>query len=327
MSDQSGQAPSGHGTPDPTPPDPQLSGPHAAPPQPPGPTPPGPYPPDPNPPGPHGTGPNPPGPYGPGPYAYGPPPAPPGPAVPVAPATPPLRLSPKVLLTYPLRMLPSLLLPLAGVLFIGGFSPGSFVWAAFGIAGSVVYSAIRWATFTYQVVGDRLELTRALISRSVRTIPLERIRGVDVSTPPLHRLLDIAVLRIDTGAGGGDKQEGELDGVTAAEAERLKAVLLWHARARAGVQARTGPDGAGLTDATPGARPRCRISRVRRRAPGTRRGPSRDSRDSWASWDFRDSRSGEAAPGQVFPKRLPAGCSSWCRASGSSTGPCQGRIC
>nr|WP_260408040.1 PH domain-containing protein [Planomonospora venezuelensis] len=151
-------------------------------------------------------------------------------------------------------MLPSLFLPLAGVLFLGGFSPGSFVWAALGIACSVVYSAVRWATFTYQVVGDRLELTRALVSRSVRTIPLERIRGVDVTHPPLHRLLGVAVLRIDTGAGGGDKQEGELDGVTEAEAERLRAVLLWHARARMARRARIaretpaaqGPPAAGV---------------------------------------------------------------------------------
>ncbi|MFB9723701.1 PH domain-containing protein [Planobispora longispora] len=226
--------------------------------------------------------------------------------MPVAPATPPLRLSPKVLLTYPLRMLPSLLLPLAGVLFIGGFSPGSFVWAAFGIAGSVVYSAIRWATFTYQVVGDRLELTRALISRSVRTIPLERIRGVDVSTPPLHRLLDIAVLRIDTGAGGGDKQEGELDGVTAAEAERLKAVLLWHARARAGVQARTGPDGAGLTDATPGGA--TAVPDLAGAAPGAG-GPAAVRHGTLGTPGPHGTSgtpgAGEAAPGQVFPETAP----------------------
>ncbi|MFF0578939.1 PH domain-containing protein [Streptosporangium saharense] len=151
----------------------------------------------------------------------------------VPPVGPPLRLSPKVLLTEPIKMLPSLFLPLAGVLFVGGFSPGSFFWAALGVAGSVAYAVVRWATFTYQVVGDRLELTRALVSRSVRTIPLERVRGVDVSNPPLHRLLGIAVLKIDTGAGGEDKQEGELDGVTVAEAERLKAVLLRHARAGA----------------------------------------------------------------------------------------------
>ncbi|MEU4534097.1 PH domain-containing protein [Streptosporangium sp. NPDC023825] len=171
----------------------------------------------------------------------------------------PLRLSPKVLLTDPIRMLPSLLLPLAGVLFLGGFSLGSFGWAATAVVGSVVFAAVRWVTFTYQIVGDRLELTRSLISRSVRTIPLERIRGVDVSAPPLHRLLGIAVLRIDTGAGGDEKQEGELDGVTVEEGERLKAVLLWHARARTArrVQARGAASAAGAasgpTELTAGA--------------------------------------------------------------------------
>ncbi|MEZ0072709.1 PH domain-containing protein [Planotetraspora sp. GP83] len=135
------------------------------------------------------------------------------------------RLSPRVLLIDPIRMLPSLFLPLMGVLVAGGFSPTSFSWAAFGVAGSVLYAVIRWATFTYSVTGDRVELTRAFVGRSVRTIPLERIRGVDITTPPLHRLLGLAVLKIDTGAGGRD-EEGELDGLTMEEAERLRAVLL-----------------------------------------------------------------------------------------------------
>ncbi|MCT9929536.1 PH domain-containing protein [Planotetraspora sp. A-T 1434] len=135
------------------------------------------------------------------------------------------RLSPLVLLIDPIRMLPSLFLPLMGVLVAGGFSPTSFGWAAFGVAGSVLYAVIRWVTFTYSVTADRVELTRAFVGRSVRTIPLERIRGVDITTPPLHRLLGLAVLKIDTGAGGGDA-EGELDGLTMGEAERLRAVLL-----------------------------------------------------------------------------------------------------
>ncbi|GAA2316272.1 PH domain-containing protein [Nonomuraea roseoviolacea subsp. roseoviolacea] len=153
----------------------------------------------------------------------------------------PLRLSPKVLLIDPVRMLPSLLLPLVGVLFVGGFSGRSYVWAAVGLAGTVAFAVVRWATLTYEVLGDRLEIRRSLVSRSVRTIPLERIRGVDVSTPPLHRVLGLAVLKIDTGASGGD-EEGRLDGVTQGEAERLKAVLLRRARpAAAGVPAPAGP--------------------------------------------------------------------------------------
>ncbi|MGP3956356.1 PH domain-containing protein [Nonomuraea sp. 3N208] len=155
----------------------------------------------------------------------------PGPAP--FPVRAPLRLSPKVLLIDPVRMLPSLLLPLLGVLFVGGFSARSYGWALLGIVGTVVFAIVRWATFTYEIAGDRLETKRSLISRSVRTIPLERIRGVDVSTPPMHRLLRLAVLKIDTGASGGD-EEAELDGVTREEADRLKALLLRRAARQEG---------------------------------------------------------------------------------------------
>ncbi|MET8140555.1 PH domain-containing protein [Sphaerisporangium sp. NPDC005288] len=140
-------------------------------------------------------------------------------------------MSPLVLLTDLARMLPSLFFPLMGVLFVGGFSPSSFLWAAFGVVGSIGYAVVRWVTFTFRVAGDRLEITRSLVSRSVRTIPLHRVRGVDVTTPPLHRLFGLAVVRIDTGAGGGDKQEGELDGLPFAEAGRLREVLLRRSRA------------------------------------------------------------------------------------------------
>ncbi|MFD0471843.1 PH domain-containing protein [Nonomuraea thailandensis] len=130
-----------------------------------------------------------------------------------------------MLLIDPVRMLPSLLLPLVGVLFVGGFSARSYAYAAVGVLAAIVFATVRWATFTYEIVGDRLETKRSLISRSVRTIPLERIRGVDVSTPPMHRLLGLTILKIDTGASG-DEEEAKLAGVSLDEAERLKALLL-----------------------------------------------------------------------------------------------------
>ncbi|WP_113703547.1 PH domain-containing protein [Nonomuraea lactucae] len=153
-----------------------------------------------------------------------------------------------MLLIDPVRMLPNLLVPLVGVLFVGGFSSRSYVWAAVGVVGTVVFALIRWATLTYEIVGDRLEITRSLVSRSVRTIPLERIRGVDVSIPPLHRLLGLAVLKIDTGASGGE-EEGKLDGITLEEAERLKAALLRRATA-ARIEAAAGAAAAGAPHET-----------------------------------------------------------------------------
>ncbi|RCG30704.1 hypothetical protein DQ384_14925 [Sphaerisporangium album] len=150
-------------------------------------------------------------------------------------------------------MLPSLFLPLAGVLFVGGFSPSSFIWALLAVVGSVGYAAVRWATFTYRVAGDRLELTRSLVSRSVKTIPLDRVRGVDVTTPPLHRLFGLAVVRVDTGASGSGKQEGELDGVPLPEAERLREILLRRSRTVRGDE--PGAVAAGAAPAGPSAVP------------------------------------------------------------------------
>ncbi|MEV4217943.1 PH domain-containing protein [Nonomuraea sp. NPDC049725] len=151
-----------------------------------------------------------------------------------------------MLLIDPVRMLPSLLVPLVGVLVVGGFSGRSYLWAALGLVGTVVFAVVRWATFTYEIIGDRLEIKRSLISRSVRTIPLERVRGVDVSTPPMHRLLGLSVLKIDTGASGGDG-EATLDGVTRHEAERLKPVLL----RRAAAARHAHPAGSGVATAVP----------------------------------------------------------------------------
>ena len=158
-----------------------------------------------------------------------------------------MRLSPKVLFIDPVRMLPSLLLPLVGLLVVGGFSGRSYLWAAFGVVGTVLFALVRWLTFSYDIVGDRLEIKRSLISRSVRTIPLERVRGVDVSTPPMHRLLGLAVLKIDTGASGGDG-EATLDGVTVREAERLRPILLRRARATGAAPPDTSPSDTALPD-------------------------------------------------------------------------------
>lgn len=170
-----------------------------------------------------------------------------------------------MLLINPLRILPSLLVGLAGLLFVGGFSPTSFLWGGLAVLGSVGYAVLRWATFTYRIADDRLELTQALISRSVRTIPLERVRGVDIATPPLHRLLGLAVLRIDTGASGGQQQEGELDALSVAEAERLREILLRRippAARQAPDQAAGAAPAAGAPDAAPAVRVHARVPRA-----------------------------------------------------------------
>lgn len=159
--------------------------------------------------------------------AYSPPP--PSPPAPPSEDTlgTPRRLSLFTLLVHPVRQLGSLVVPLAALLFVGGaLDRQRVIVFPLVVLFAVAFSLVRWATFTYRVREDKLEIAQGVLNRQTRSIPLDRVRGVDVNASPLHRVLGIAVVRIDAAAGGEGQQEGELDAVNAAEAERLRAALL-----------------------------------------------------------------------------------------------------
>ncbi|TDD67554.1 hypothetical protein E1293_37945 [Actinomadura darangshiensis] len=99
----------------------------------------------------------------------------------------------------------------------------AFYFTLAGLAFGLVFHVANWVTFTYVLHNDRIELRRALVGRSVKSIPRDRIRGVDISASLPHRLLGLAIVHIDAGADGG---EGELNAVSRHEAERLRRVLL-----------------------------------------------------------------------------------------------------
>jgi putative membrane protein len=63
----------------------------------------------------------------------------------------------------------------------------------------------------------------------VRTVPNDRVRGVEVETPPLHRLFGLVRVRVDAAAGSAGKDEELLiDGVPRAEGDRLRTSVLSH---------------------------------------------------------------------------------------------------
>ncbi|WP_372339693.1 PH domain-containing protein [Nocardiopsis sp. CC223A] len=141
------------------------------------------------------------------------------------------RLSPRTMVVGPVNQLRSLLLPIIAGLVVGGFNPWVMGAAGAGVVGLLVGGFVTWRTTSYEVAGDHLEIRKGLLSRSRRTIPLERIRGVDVTSTLLHRILGVAVVRIEAAAGAaGGSEDGKLDAVDTAEAERLRRVLL-HRRA------------------------------------------------------------------------------------------------
>ncbi|WP_262401648.1 PH domain-containing protein [Actinomadura sp. CNU-125] len=120
------------------------------------------------------------------------------------------------------RELLALLAAGAAGLAVGGLST-AFYFTLAGLGIGLVFHVASWATFTYALRDDRIELRRTLVGRSVKTIPRDRIRGVDISTSLPHRTLGLAVVHIDAGSEGG---EAELNAVSRPEAERLRRVLL-----------------------------------------------------------------------------------------------------
>jgi putative membrane protein len=87
-------------------------------------------------------------------------------------------------------------------------------------------------------------VTRGLLARSVRTVPNDRIRGVEVEAPPLHRLFGLVRVRMDAAAGAvsGQEEEVVVDGVTRAEGDRLRTAVLTH-------RAVPAPEGGGAAPA------------------------------------------------------------------------------
>jgi putative membrane protein len=105
----------------------------------------------------------------------------------------------------------------------------------------LAWSTLEWLRRTYELEGGALRLEEGVLARKLRAVPFDRIQQVELVRKPLHRLLGVASLRVET-AGGGTSAEVDLDVVTLEEARALRASLL---RAKAQVTgARAGAAGA-----------------------------------------------------------------------------------
>jgi len=156
------------------------------------------------------------------------------------------RLHPLAVLLIARRFLGVSLLPAAALLLSAGTRVIVPLLAVALLVG-VPLAVLSWSRFRYRVAGGRLELHSGVVSRKVRTIPLERLRGVDVTAPFLHRLLGLVRVEVEAAAGGGSRAELSLAAVSREDAERLRAVLLG---APAGEEHEAGP--RRLYRATPG---------------------------------------------------------------------------
>lgn len=79
---------------------------------------------------------------------------------------------------------------------------GIFLTITAVVGGWAIVSAVmRYCTFRYQISGGELRLKEGLIFRRNRAVPIRRIQNIDLVQNPLHRLLKVAEVRVETASG------------------------------------------------------------------------------------------------------------------------------
>ena len=136
-----------------------------------------------------------------------------------------------MLVVGPLKNLVQLLPFLLVVLLTGRSGDLNQIWFAIGGAAVVVLAGVlRWRTTRYRITDERVELHTGWLRRERRSVPRDRIRTVDLTASPLHRVFGLSVVQVGSATGGASALDRsarmDLDAVSKAEAERLRRELL-----------------------------------------------------------------------------------------------------
>lgn len=135
------------------------------------------------------------------------------------------RLDRRMLVVQPVQELRRFLPLLVGAFVAGGTARGGGLgWELVAVAVPVLLGVARYLTTRYRIHDGRVELRRGLLQRTLRTAQLDRVRTVDLTSGPVHRILGLATVRIGTGAGAD--QDLDLDSLGRDEAQRLRVALL-----------------------------------------------------------------------------------------------------
>jgi putative membrane protein len=135
-----------------------------------------------------------------------------------------LRLHWSSLVFDAISQIRTLILPVILLLF--GAARGENFWLIIGAASVVptmIYSVIRYITLRFQIDNGQMIVKHGLIFRNVRSIPITKIQNIDFVQNPLHRLLGVAEVRVETASGS--EPEATLRVLKLEQVERLRAEI------------------------------------------------------------------------------------------------------
>ena len=136
------------------------------------------------------------------------------------------RLDPRMLLVHVVQETVRLLPVLLGILILGRSNdrgPAWFEWVFIPLVIGV--ALMRYLTTRYRIVHGQIELRKGLLNKQLLATPADRVRTVDVTSSPIHRVLGLGKVELGT-AGTGHGERLVLDALTLSEARQLREELI-----------------------------------------------------------------------------------------------------
>src|SRR5690606_18825573 len=120
------------------------------------------------------------------------------------------RLHPWAWLFVLLGSLRQFLVPLLALVVVGGRRGEGYQLIAAGVAVVVLalLSVWRYFTYRYRIEGDSLMIRSGLLERSLRQVPFSRIHNVELRQTLLHRLFNVAEVKLES--AGGTRPEAQM---------------------------------------------------------------------------------------------------------------------
>jgi putative membrane protein len=142
--------------------------------------------------------------------------------------TPSLRLHPLSWVFVLVSSIRQFIVPVIAVLVFGARDDGS-MWGLIIVVPLLIGAVWRQMLFRYGFGPRGLVIRDGLLFRNVRQIDYERIENVDTERGVLHRLLNVAEVRVETSTGG--KPEGLIRVLSLAAVEELRDRIFQRSRA------------------------------------------------------------------------------------------------
>ncbi|ADD42497.1 PH domain-containing protein [Stackebrandtia nassauensis] len=124
----------------------------------------------------------------------------------------------------PLLPIPFLVLTGVKGVILGVGIPLASISLTFAVIWLV--ALMQYRTTTYRVTPERFELRSGVFAKKRHSVARDRIRAVDLTASPFHRVIGLVVVRISSGQHSSSENQLELDAVTKPVGAALRRELL-----------------------------------------------------------------------------------------------------